>query len=320
MRHSVRPSLQPSSRPFFCALIQRCLVLGGLVISVLSQTRCAHPVRIPDPPIQCESCEEWNRPQPPFRIFGNTYYVGVEGLSSVLIDGGAELLVIDGGLSQSAPLIAKNIEALGFSLRKVRWLVGSHTHYDHAGGLAALKRWSGARVAASPRSAEALRSGNANSDDPQAGFGPKEMAYPALSVERELADGESLTVGNVTVTGHYTPGHTPGGMSWSWQSCVGMRCLQMVYVDSLNPISAPGFRFTQTPDRVAAFRQSIAKVRSLPCDVIISAHPSFSSLFERWEASKKTGSRDAFVRSEGCRDYADDAEQRLSKRLTEEAK
>lgn len=286
---------------------------------LLLLSSCASPVRIPDPPIQCEPCAEWNKQQAPFRIFGNTYYVGVEGLSSVLIDGGSELLVIDGGLSQSAPLIAKNIEALGFSLRKVRWLLGSHTHYDHAGGLAALKRWSGARVAASPRGSEALRTGNVNADDPQAGFGPKEMAYPALSVDKLLTDGESLSVGSVSVTGHYTPGHTPGGMSWSWQSCEGSRCLHMVYVDSLNPISAPGFRFTQQPDRVAAFRKSIATVRSLPCDVIISAHPSFSSLFERWEDSKKTGSRESFVRSEGCRDYAADAEARLNKRLAEEA-
>lgn len=290
-----------------------------LSYGLLLLSSCASPVRVPDPPIQCEPCAEWNKQQAPFRIFGNTYYVGVEGLSSVLIDGGSELLVIDGGLSQSAPLIAKNIEALGFSLRKVRWLLGSHTHYDHAGGLAALKRWSGARVAASPRGSEALRTGNVNADDPQAGFGPKEMAYPALSVDKLLTDGESLSVGSVSVTGHYTPGHTPGGMSWSWQSCEGSRCLHMVYVDSLNPISAPGFRFTQQPDRVAAFRKSIATVRSLPCDVIISAHPSFSSLFERWEDSKKTGSRDSFVRSEGCRDYAADAEARLNKRLAEEA-
>lgn len=290
-----------------------------LSYGLLLLSSCASPVRVPDPPIQCEPCAEWNKQQAPFRIFGNTYYVGVEGLSSVLIDGGSELLVIDGGLSQSAPLIAKNIEALGFSLRKVRWLLGSHTHYDHAGGLAALKRWSGARVAASPRGSEALRTGNVNADDPQAGFGPKEMAYPALSVDKLLTDGESLSVGSVSVTGHYTPGHTPGGMSWSWQSCEGSRCLHMVYVDSLNPISAPGFRFTQQPDRVAAFRKSIATVRSLPCDVIISAHPSFSSLFERWEDSKKTGSRESFVRSEGCRDYAADAEARLNKRLAEEA-
>lgn len=302
------------------SLAHHWLIRSGLALSVLTLSQCAQPTRMADPPIQCDACAEWNKPQPPFRIFGNTYYVGVEGLSAVLIDGGSELMLLDGGLSQSAPLVAKNIEALGFSLRKVRILAGSHAHHDHAGGLAALKRWSGAQAVASPRGAEALRTGNVTSDDPQAGFGPKEMAYPALSVDKTILDGESLSVGNVSVTGHYTPGHTPGGMSWSWQSCEGSRCLHMVYADSLNPISAPGFRFTQIPERVSAFRQSIATIRSLPCDVLISAHPGMSSLFERWEASKRTGSRDSFVQKSGCSDYAADAERKLDQRLAEEAR
>lgn len=300
--------------------LQSRWVRKGVLGALLALSDCASPSRIPDPPIQCEQCADWNTPQQPFRIFGNTYYVGVQGLSAVLIDGGSQLLLIDGGLSQSAPLIAKNIEALGFSLKQVRWLVGSHTHYDHAGGLAALKRWTGAQVAASPRGAEAMQKGNVTADDPQAGFGTQAMAYPQVKTDRLLADGESIRVGSVAITGHYTPGHTPGGMSWSWRSCEGTSCLQMVYVDSLNPVSAPGFRYTQSPDRVATFRQSIAKVRNLPCDIVISAHPDFSSLFERWEDSLRTGSRQSFVRSTGCKDYADDAERRLDARLTEESR
>ena len=40
---------------------------------------------VPDPPSTCSDCAEWNAPQEPFRVFGNTYYVGPAGLSSVLI-------------------------------------------------------------------------------------------------------------------------------------------------------------------------------------------------------------------------------------------
>jgi len=91
----------------------------------------------------------------PFRVFGNTYYVGTAGLSSILIESEAGLILLDGALPQSAPLIAKNIHKLGFSISDVRLIVNSHTHYDHAGGIAALQRASGAIVAASPASAVA---------------------------------------------------------------------------------------------------------------------------------------------------------------------
>jgi len=144
------------------------------------------------------------------------------------------------------------------------------------------------------------------------------MGFPAVSSVQTIAEGAAVEAGNVSVTVHYTPGHTPSGTSWSWRSCEGSRCVQVVYVDSLNPVSAPGFRFTQSPERIAEFRTSIAKVRSLPCDIVISAHPDFSSLFERWEASQRSGSRESFVTPSGCSEYAADAEQRLTNRLVEE--
>ena len=177
-------------------------------------------------------------------------------------------------LPQSAPQIAENIASLGFRLQDVKWIVSSHAHYDHAGGIAALSRKSGARVAASKRSSEGLRSGSVPADDPQVGYGA-EMLFPKVKEVRELSDGVELTLGTLRIKVHYTPGHTPGATSYSWQSCEGTTCLHMVYADSLNAVSAPGFRFSAQPMRITEFEQSIEKVKSLPCDVVISAHPSF---------------------------------------------
>mgnify|MGYP003290005638 CR=1 FL=1 len=58
--------------------------------------------------------DDWNTPHEPFRIFGNTYYVGTAGLSAILITSNAGHILIDGGLLQSVPLIAANIRELGF--------------------------------------------------------------------------------------------------------------------------------------------------------------------------------------------------------------
>src|SRR5687767_985435 len=119
----------------------------------------------PDPPKACSSCDSWNEPQAPFRVFGNTYYVGTAGLSSILIESKPGLILLDGALTQSARIIAENIRSLGFRIEDVRLIVNSHTHYDHAGGIAALQRASGAIVAASPASILALKKGAPTEDD-----------------------------------------------------------------------------------------------------------------------------------------------------------
>ena len=91
-----------------------------------------------------------------------------------------------------------------------------------------------------------------------------------------MRDGETVKVGPIGITAHLTPGHTPGSTTWSWTSCENQRCMNVVYADSLNPISRDGFHFTgkgESPDISAAFAASIAKVAALKCDIVLSAHP-----------------------------------------------
>ena len=134
-----------------------------------------------DRPKECEWCASWNAPHEPFRVFGNTYYVGVAGLSAVLITSDKGLILLDGDLPQSAPLIDANIRKLGFRTEDIRLIVSSHAHYDHAGGIAALQRVSGAAVAASASGARAIERGEPPADDPQYGLGKEANAFPAAS-------------------------------------------------------------------------------------------------------------------------------------------
>jgi hypothetical protein len=110
----------------------------------------------------------WSEPQPPIRLYGNSYYVGSAGLSSVLIDSGEGLILLDGTLPKNAPMIEANIRALGFKPADIKYILNSHAHFDHAGGIAALAKDSGATVVVSPSGAQALRAGHAVADDPQA--------------------------------------------------------------------------------------------------------------------------------------------------------
>jgi len=267
-----------------------------------------------DPPVICDACDTWNEPRAPFRVFGNTYYVGVAGLSAVLVTSDEGHILLDGGLPQSAPLIDASIRQLGFETSDVRLIVNSHAHFDHAGGIAALRRAGGATVAASASGAEGLRLGGPVPDDPQYAFNG---TFPAVPDVRVVRDGEVIRVGGLSLTAHLTPGHTPGSTTWTWQSCEGERCLNLVYADSLNAVSAPGYRFSARPGVVEAFRRSIATVEALPCDILIAVHPSFSGLDAR-RVRQQAGEADAFVDRNACRAYSATARETLNKRLDSE--
>jgi metallo-beta-lactamase class B len=296
------------------------LVLGLSVLLSFAQTPSTGFRS--DPPKACSSCDEWNGPHEPFRVFGNTYYVGVAGLTAILITSNTGLILLDGGLPQSAPLIDANIRKLGFRTEDVRLIVNSHAHYDHAGGIAALQRASGATVSASASSARAMALGGATPDDPQLGFGRDAMAFPPVKNAGIVPDGDVLRVGDLAITAHFTPAHTSGSTTWTWRSCEGERCLNVVYADSLSPVSAPGFRFTGDathPSLVESFRKSIATIAELPCDIVLAPHPELADLDGKLKRREQQGATDAFIDANACRGYAANATKRLDARIAEEA-
>ena len=276
----------------------------------------------PDPPHKCDDCDTWNKPREPFKLYGNTYYVGTDGLSSILITGDAGHILLDGGLEQSAPLIDANIRKLGFKTEDVKLIVNSHGHFDHAAGIASLQRFTGAVVAASASGAKALEAGINTPDDPQVGFPKSFIGFPPVKSVKVIKDGEVQRVGKLALTPIFTPGHAPGSTTWTWQSCEGNRCLNMVYADSISAVSAPGFKFTAHPELVAQLRRSITRLGELPCDVMVSTHPGFTQIDDKLKrrAQMKAGDPDPFIDANLCKAYAANAMKGLEARLAEEKK
>ncbi len=265
---------------------------------------------------ECPSCAEWNAPQEPVRIFGNVHYVGTHGLSAILLTSTEGHVLIDGALPESAESIAAHIRALGFRVEDVKLIVNSHVHFDHAGGIAALQAMSGATVVASPASAPVLRTGMSGRDDPQYG---SVSAFPPVQNVTVIADGETLRVGPIALVARFTPGHTPGGTSWSWRSCDAGRCLDFVYADSQTPVSTNGFLFTRNttyPTAIADFERGQALLETLKCDVLLTPHPSASNMFER--IAERDASAHGLVDAEGCRRFASAARAQLAKRIATE--
>jgi metallo-beta-lactamase class B len=270
-------------------------------------------------PADCPKCAEWTQSQRPFRVFGNTYYVGTRALSSILVTGSAGHILIDATVPEAVPQLVANIRALGFRVEDIRLILNSHDHFDHAGGLAAMQRLSGATVAAREPSARVLRQGHSDPDDPQ--YGSLTRGPEPVPRVRVISDGETVTVGSLRLSAHATPGHTPGGTSWTWTSCESARCLHIVYADSLSAISAPAFRFSANaayPGALQDFERSFATLASLPCDILLTPHPEVSDMLVRLNQRESGAAADAFVDPEACRDYARHARADLQKRLEQE--
>lgn len=257
---------------------------------------------------------DWDAPQQPFPLYGGSYYVGPHGVSSVLITSHAGHILIDSGTPKSPQQIAAHIRALGFKVEDIKAILVSHEHYDHTGGVAALQRLSGATVMTSPHARQVLESGKPDPGDPQYGGLPD--MEPVARV-KAVADGELVTVGPLRVKALHTPGHTRGGMSWTWIAVENGKALNMVYADSLNAVSAGSFRYSGSaayPAAKADVERSIARVAALPCDILVTAHPEASRLFERQARGKA-----ALVDPAACRSYAEAGRARLAQTLAQEA-
>ena len=264
-------------------------------------------------PESCEDWDEWDKAAPPFRILGDSWYVGTCGIAAILVASPQGHVLIDSGTEAGGELILANLRRIGVDPEDVRYILASHEHFDHVGGHAILAKATGAQIIASPLAAPVLENGMVSDEDPQADAGHPAMA--PVKVARMIKDGETLTLGDIAITAHATPGHTPGAMSYTWTACASddepPACRRVAYVDSLSPVSADSYRFSDHPQTIAAFRTSISKVSQLPCDELLTPHPSASSMIEKV--------RDGTLGSPGqCQRYAAALTSALDKRLSKE--
>jgi metallo-beta-lactamase class B len=259
---------------------------------------------------QCEEKDGWADPAPPIRLFANVYDVGTCGIVVLLIASNEGHILIDSGPAEAAPLVMANILELGFRAEDVAWIVTSHEHHDHVGGVAELQALTGAKVAASEAARRQLETGRYDRRDPQAGINDP---FRAIRVDRVMRDGDTLVVGPLEVTMLATPGHAPGSTSWTWQSCDDRDCPKIAYLDSVTAVSADGYRFSDHPDYLAAFRRSIDKMAAIECDFVITPHPGASTLYERLAGDAPLF--DDFA----CSHYATWGREKLEERLAREA-
>ncbi len=274
-------------------------LLASLLLTACATSPVATPANLP--PLASEEllraaeqtpasgdAVQWNAPYEPFTVIGNIHYVGTAGVSAFLITTQEGHFLIDGGPPQSGPMIVEHIRALGYDIDDVRYLLNTHAHIDHAGGLARLKRESGALMVASAADRAALEAG-------RVGYGPSaDWLFPPVRVDRVIGDGEALTLGGVTLTAYLTPGHTAGCTSWGMDvrgadgapHRVFFHCSATVAGHSLEPPAYPGI--------VENYRATFARVRAVQADVFLPNHSNFFDLDAR-RTRQRAGEANAFV-------------------------
>ena len=258
----------------------------------------------------CEEWDDWDKPAEPFRLYGNTYYVGTCGITALLITSPDGHMLIDGGTEAGGKLVAENIAKLGFSLRNVRYVTHTQEHHDHVGGLAHLKEVTGARMVASARAQSVFETGILNEDDPQY-EGPIE-GLPKVAVDELVADGEAILLGGREVVAHYTPGHAPGAISWRWEECEDDACVTILFSDGLGPFAGDDYRWSDNPEYLAEYRASIDWLETVEADICMMAHPSQVKLISRIE----TGT---IIDPQACATNAAATRERVDTIIAEEA-
>jgi len=265
-------------------------------------------------PAQQERAAEWSRPLPPFRLIGNVHYVGTVELGAYLLTSPDGHILIDGGFTETAPVILDSIRRLGFSPEDVEVLLTTQAHMDHVGSMAALEQATGARVMVMEGDAALMERGGRG----DFAFGDSFM-FPPVTVDRTLKDGDTVRVGETVLTAHHTPGHTRGCTTWTATVTEQGTPYRVVFAGSLsvNPpvrlASRPSY-----PGIAGDYRRSFDVLRSMEADVFLGAHAGFFGLLEKAERLREGAAPNPFIDAGALRRYVDHWEAQFEARVAKE--
>ncbi|WMW79680.1 MBL fold metallo-hydrolase [Undibacterium cyanobacteriorum] len=258
----------------------------------------------------CKSYDDWNEPTPARHVYGNTWYVGTCGISTILIASPQGHVVIDSGTNESFETLKRNLENLGIRLRDIRAILTTHEHHDHVGGVSRLQEVSGAVVYVREKAMKAMATGKIDRTDPQF-----EILKPMRPVKnlRVVKDGQTLKLAGTQFHNIPMPGHTPAGSGWRWKQCENSVCHEIVFSDSLGSISDDHYLYSAPDGLGISLRQSAERLAAQPCDILITGHTGGSNILPRLDG------KDKLVDTGACKDLAKVGIENLDKRLAEEA-
>jgi metallo-beta-lactamase class B len=267
-----------------------------------------------------EGDRSWTTPLPPFRVADNLYYVGSQGLASYLVVTPQGNILINGNLPSSPTQIRASVEKLGFHWSQTKILVNSQAHSDHMGGAAQVVRETHAKNMVMDGDVSVVETG-ARTDflSPS----PNILTYAPVHVDRVLHDGDTVILGDVTLTAHKTAGHTRGCTTWTMRSHlpgdpVGtMRNIVIVggvgFWSEYHFVATPGHPVSY-PGIAEDFQHTFSALLALPCDVFLGAHGGYFDMLAKLKRYPQAGPR-VFIDPAGYKEFVADAQETFRKTL-----
>ena len=241
---------------------------------------------------------KWNTPTEPFKVIGNVYYVGTDGLASYLITSPQGHILVDTVMPEATSQIKASIEKLGFKVTDIKYLVNTHAHIDHTGGLAELKQASGGQLVAGEADKPLLEGGyypGAQEDTA--------LAFPPVKVDRTVREGDTVKVGDVTLTARETPGHSPGCTSWAFSVKDG-DATRSVFIFCSGTVALNRLVTNPTYSGIVSdYRKTFARAKDVKVDVLLAPHPEMYKMAEK-RAKLADGGLNPFVNPGEFSDYA----------------
>jgi metallo-beta-lactamase class B len=241
---------------------------------------------------------------PAHKIIGNLYYIGTVTLSSFLITTPAGNIVINSDFEETLPLMKKAIESLGFKMEDTKILLGSHAHPDHQTGDAMFKQMTGAQTMFMEQDVPALKN-----------MKPGGKEHP---IDRVLKDGDTVTLGGMTLTAHLTPGHTLGTTTWTFKVADGGRSYDVVIVGAGLPDDARIVYNANNPAAADQWAATIKTLKSLPADVFLGSHSWFFNLTGKYKRLKANPNVNPYIDPAGYKKFVADMEVLREKLIKEQ--
>jgi metallo-beta-lactamase class B len=292
------------------------LLVARLVMapSAAAQNAGAKEALIPKPTKVLYNPPYPNNDVKPFKIVGNVYYVGLTNFAAFLVSTPDGLILIDTMDHDFVPKLKAHIAALGFKVSDIKILLQAHAHVDHVGGLAELKKETGATVYVMAEDASVLADGGVSDFR---NFDGKQLWAP-VKADKLLKDGDKVSLGGVTLTALRTPAHTKGCTTWTMDTTDGGKKYSVVFACSqrLND-GVPMVNNPKYPNYAADFAMGFAKLKTLHPDVWVASH-AFMFDLEGKLAKMKPGSPNPFIDREGFQQYVKDWENEYRYNLQEE--
>jgi len=246
----------------------------------------------------------WNDPFPPHKVMDNLYYVGTTQLSSFLLTTDAGHILMLSNYETSVPVIKAAVEELGFRFEDIKILISGHAHPDHVEGDALVKELTGAEVIVGRLEAPYHES----------------FQHPAgktLPIDRLIDEGDTVTLGDTTLTAVLQPGHTSGCLAWTLQLEEDGRNYDTLIECSLNSQAIRYVDNEAYPTIAEDMRSTFVKAKTLPAEVWVSSHGVFYGLDAKYAKlqDRKAGDPNPFYDPEGYQAHVDEFETRFEEAL-----